>query len=112
MSEYLQQLNIRHADESQPSVGGINMSYSNNTIKGGFDGMSKIQHLSIPLGLVLFPNLVKPICKHVHKNMEPEFVDDRLFEALFAKTMLRTKHNISHKKRPNHKKLSKKIHYK
>jgi len=91
MDDYLQQIQIRsdeHVD--QHKVGGVSI-VSGLVTKGGnprmIEGSAKIQHLSVPLGLVLFP-VSEDTCQHIHQNQEVNVLEDRLFDHMYFSTVV------------------------
>jgi hypothetical protein len=102
MNSYLQQIQMRGGNNLEEyNVGGLPITsidhnlYSNTHVQGGNmidEGITKIQHLSIPLGLVLIPPLCKMNCPKIHKNTESDFLEERLFDNLW-RTVLK-KSNI------------------
>ena len=71
-------------------VGGFPISaYHDITKSGGgkntpelIEGMAKIQHLYIPVGLVIFPHTTSQ-CQNIHKNTEADILDESMFNKLF-----------------------------
>jgi hypothetical protein len=115
MNNYLQQIQIRggNNDLEEYNVGGIpitSIEYLTNTSQsqgGGIinDSISKISHLSIPLGLVLIPQSYNN-CNRIHKNPESEFLEESLFDNLWKSTV---KQSTIDKKKMFHTRKSLKI---
>jgi len=95
MGNYLQSIETdvkgNEFGEHKPiMVGGVPISaYHDITKSGGgkntptlVEGMAKIQHLYIPLGLVISPHIHSQ-CQNIHKNTEADILDESMFHRLF-----------------------------
>lgn len=87
------------------TIGGYPISaYDSFVVKGGgitsvpVEGISKIKHLYVPVGLVMFPHTTLH-CQNIHKNTEADILEDTLFDKLFQTI---TKHTSD-----NHRKTKK-----
>lgn len=108
--------NIRLREESrEPIVGGVSLSIfqnlANEVLGGGSnDGLKKISHLSIPVGLVISTPILKPSyivpnqTKIIHELEEQDTINDNLFNKLYNQTAYQT--NISKKRNTRRKRNS------
>ena len=98
MGNYLQSIetdvkkNEEFGERESIMVGGFPISAYHDITKGGgvggnkpptmVEGMAKIQHLYIPLGLVIFPRTTSH-CQNIHKNTEADILDESMFHRLY-----------------------------
>jgi hypothetical protein len=107
MNTYLQQIQICEKDSGdvdtcKHTTGGfpILSTVSGGKSNGGgyIDGTAKIQHLSIPMGLVLLPTQTYP-CPH--HDQDPEYLEDDTFDKLLQSVLKHSSVDTSEKTPPS-----------
>ena len=111
MSGYLNRIQLHEHDDYVS--GGLPIGNMIDKVMGGktnedTEGSIKIQHLSIPLGLVLVPiNSMLHLpklegCKTISKNTDSDVLDEGLFEKMWrTTTLIRGKRQYTRKKSMN-----------
>lgn len=110
-SKYINNIRLRE-EPREPIVGGVSLPIFENLaseVLGGGGLLSKISHLSVPVGLVVSPTISKSAyimphqTKIVHASEEDNTIDEHLFNKLYNQTAYQTtgskKRNTRRKRR-------------
>jgi len=95
-------------EKSPNNEGQSAESFDSFVVKGGgitnvpVEGISKIKHLYVPVGLVMFPHTTLH-CQNIHKNTEADILEDTLFDKLFLNFTKTVDNN--HRKTKKHRRF-------